>query len=1051
MKKIKVKFERFLILCIQTIVRFIYYHPFVICLVFFLLKLYKSFPSLLAFLVSSSPVIVCTFLLLGLLLSYGEPTIPVIMGENKRNWDASSIDIGSSSRHLYAKENENISIENHVDCGNYNDEKAVADEEVYHAVDESEGNKNINTVMIKISSGEEVKKVSYVVENEVNQLIQGKEHHVQGSYEDDIVLAKKLGGGAETGANVIPFSIINEETENFMLEIGGPALDHHFDSLGLACQSVEDHHVSSDTESYDAESSSPDASMANIIPLLEELHPLLNSEHVSITKLDAASEGSLVDHESNDNSIDEKDLQEKDEAQEEKVGYDVTAAVRWTEDDQKNVMDLGSSELERNQRLEILIAKRRARKNLTFRMDRNLIDWDANDRSFLGRDELSHLHVQVPSRRNPFDIPNDSEETMDLPPIPGSAPSSLLPRQNPFDFLYDNEEQDGNLTGETWDLQNFVPASRPECLFRRVDTFDLGRRDLQQERHQSRFKPYFTSEMDLEGTSIFQRQYSDNGESKASFVSGSDTVSPATDQEHKRELERQEVNTEVELSSLAEHGTDAGDRQIHTSKEESDDADKGKREHPTNYIEIDEANPSASWSSLNKQSTIDEALQYAGQSGNLDSSPFECLPTSVFIDENRSRLSEVDDNSEFNAAKIGKPVIQEVPDQDGSLISLELIESSECMDSLIVMEKISEISIQSISDLSKSSGAIESPVLIIREADVLKTVNSSDEESNEVQSSALDIDKTLLAEIDGSANSHIRELPSNHEGSDLMFQKNSQSEDIASGSKSSEVNQDQIVDTQTWYPRDPRDNIEQTVYIPKIQILASSLVEELSESNQPPEEGMASHVSELNFDWPSTATLVLQSSEACTTQNNVSQTVTDSEIPVIETKSIEEINAYQESHSYFEQISNESNKNPIHEANTDSDFPDVEARSIEEIHSYFKKITEESPSLPIYNEGEARDSPDNVDMDAKLIRADLHIVDANSIEAIDGKFGQLSHSISNKAPKSTEESPSATVYYLDESRDSHDNMHMDAIIKLIQSDRLVVEGNSIEDSQFSHC
>lgn len=65
---------------------------------------------------------------------------------------------------------------------------------------------------------------------------------------------------------------------------------------------------------------------------------------------------------------------------------------------------------------------------------------------------------------------------------------------------------------------------------------------------------------------------------------------------------------------------------------------------------------------------------------------------------------------------------------------------------------------------------------------------------------------------------------------------------------------------------------------------------------------MAFHVSELNFDWPSTATLVLQSSEACTTQENVSQTVTDLEIPVLETKSIEEIDAY------FKQISEESER-----------------------------------------------------------------------------------------------------------------------------------------------
>ncbi|KAG6495411.1 uncharacterized protein LOC121992332 [Zingiber officinale] len=1238
MKKIKVHLERVFILSIRTIVRFIQYHPFVVSLAFFLLVLYKSFPSLFAFLVSSSPVIACTFLLLGFLLSHGEPNIPVVEEENKRLSDVSSVDIGNFSSYLYAKENENFSIENHVDYENNDDEKPIADVEIYQAMNEPEGNKNLNTIMTKISSGEEVKKESYIVENEANQLIQEKELQGQMSCKDKILLSEEL-GAAEMGTKVN-----EQETENFTLEIGEPALGRQFDSsLGLPWLSVEDHHASSDTESDGAESSSPDASMTDIIPLLDELHPLLNSEHpehVSITKSDTTSEGSSVDHESDDNSIGEKDVQEKNEVQEEKVDDDATAAVRWTEDDQMNVMDLGFSELERNQRLESLIAKRRARKNLTFRMDRNLIDLDAND-SFLSKDELSRFRIQLPSRRNPFDIPNDSEETIDLPPIPGSAPSTLLPRQNPFDFLYDAQEQENNLMGETRNLQDLMPASCLESLFRRDGTFDLGRRGLQRERHQSRFKPYFISEMDLEGTSTFQRQFSDKSESKVSFVSESDTVSSATDQEYKKEREMQEVDRVVELSSLAKHDTDAGDHVIHAFEEESDGAYERKREHLTNYIEIDvdanhidiendqvvevfsainkdireelrqtlpisdsekveviekkhdepssssltqqsstleqannvfpesdyltmvdqvydnivampvyDSSPSASGNSLDKQSTIDETLHYSGQGGNVDSlvkfdmmkdsievsapealqvsaasgtmdfltvnanmeelesigiEPLESFLISVSIDENSSRLNEVDGTNEYNAAKIGKSASQEVPDQDENLINLELFESSKYMDSLIVSEKISEFSTQSINDLLKSSDAIEVSILTKHEAGALKTVSRSGEESNVAQPSSLETDKTFLAETDGSVNSHIEELLSNLHGSDLIFEKDGQSEYVASGSRSSlnhpfnskesssqivavlgnqsfeersiksqelhsEVSQAGTVESQIWSPFGSKDNIEQTVYNPKIRILDLSLVEEFSEYSQPPEEGMESHVSEWSFDILSSD---LQSSEV-STENYMSQTMTDLEIPVIEARSVEEIYSYfkknseesaekpmykimtdselpvvearlpiEKSHSYFEQISDESNKKSLHQTIIDSQLPVVEATSIEEIHSYFKETTKEGPSIAIYYEDGSQGLPSNVHIDAKPIQSDLHVVEANSIEDIDMAFSQPLHSTSNKAPGITEESPSVPISYEVEPRDSPNHVHMDA--ETMQSDLHVIEANSIED------
>lgn len=56
--------------------------------------------------------------------------------------------------------------------------------------------------------------------------------------------------------------------------------------------------------------------------------------------------------------------------------------------------------------------------------------------------------------------------------------------------------------------------------------------------------------------------------------------------------------------------------------------------------------------------------------------------------------------------------------------------------------------------------------------------------------------------------------------------------------------------------------------------------------------------------------------------------MTDPGLLVVEARPI------QDRHSYFEQNSDESNQKSTHQASTDSDFPDVEARSIEEIHSF---------------------------------------------------------------------------------------------------------------------
>nr|XP_009410457.1 PREDICTED: uncharacterized protein LOC103992472 isoform X2 [Musa acuminata subsp. malaccensis] len=600
-REIKMYIEKVMILCIQTSYRSARDHPFVFALVLFLLVLYISFPCLFAFLVSSSPVIVCTTLLLGLLLSYGEPNIPEIEKEDERTRDMPSEEIGGSFKHLYVKEDDNLMVEEHVEYRSHHEgiasmatERSNAGEDIYESTNQNEGTKKLDAIVATNSLDGEVNRENYNKE----KVIQEKELHGQEIFKDRYLYVENPG---VTGVGKIISSVgiaDRQETEDLMLENGEPALDHHFDSsLGLPWQSIDNDHASSDTDSDRAESSSPDASMADIIPMLDELHPLLDSEHpqhVSISKSDVDTEGSSSDHEPDDNSVDEEGenhAEEEDEEAQEEKDDGMEAAVKWTEDDQKNVMDLGSSELERNRRLESLIAKRRARKNLAFLMERNLIDLDASD-SFLSRDDLSRFRVQVPPisapRRNPFDIPYDSEETMDLLPIPGSAPSSLLPRRNPFDIFYDEQEQNSSLTGETWGHQDFVSAPHREVLYRRNETFSLGTRELQQERPHSRLKSYFVAEnMDSEGSSTFHRQFSDKSESKVSYIPESDTVSSVTDQEYKRELEKQEFQQETELTPLGKHDADVVDNGSHTTEEAELVDSEVKNVHLTDDLEID--------------------------------------------------------------------------------------------------------------------------------------------------------------------------------------------------------------------------------------------------------------------------------------------------------------------------------------------------------------------------------------------------------------------------------------------------------------------------------
>lgn len=110
--------------------------------------------------------------------------------------------------------------------------------------------------------------------------------------------------------------------------------------------------------------------------------------------------------------------------------------VELKEDDQKKLMDLGICEMERNKRLESLIARRRARKQLNLEIENGLIDIES-----ITPGQISPLLI---ARMDPFDSPRYFEDIE----MPGSAPSAL---RSPFDIPYEPFEEKPNLKGDILD------------------------------------------------------------------------------------------------------------------------------------------------------------------------------------------------------------------------------------------------------------------------------------------------------------------------------------------------------------------------------------------------------------------------------------------------------------------------------------------------------------------------------------------------------------------------------------------------------------------------
>ncbi|XP_038990694.1 uncharacterized protein LOC120113696 [Hibiscus syriacus] len=696
---------KFMLISVKICYRSVWNHPFLVVLICFLMLLYKSFPLLFSALVTASPVLVCTAVLLGTLLSLGSPYIPEIDEkegeEEKVSHEVTELKTGATEDHTvverYAGDDDFV-IERHAGKRRGIVEDA---EEKVSLVDNdvSEVEENVGSVPYKLLVNDDLDPRD--IHTEYHTVVEryagdddfvierhaGKRRGIVEDAEEKASLVDNDVSEVEENVGSVPYKLlVNDDldprdihsedgvideaegssndslvkkreileeilgSEDLLIRDGNLEVEDHklkdlsddqrveqFDSSLMFAwkRAVDDEDYSDgvvDDESLDsgsggAESSSPDASVDDIILMLDELHPLLGSEAPQPAQLfddgsDAASERSHGSN--NDGTVESDELENKEEDNDEDDKEEEGAkgdkedkcksAIKWTEDDQKNLMDLGTSDLERNQRLHNLIARRRARKSMGLMIEKNLIDLDSVDIP------LNITPISV-TRRNPFEFPYDSYDDLGLPPIPGSAPTILQPRRNPFDLPYDSGEEKPDLKGDSFQeeiagFNRMETVPQREAFLRRHKSFNVEPSSLGVTRKELKWKPYFVLETEGSRPSSFQRQFSDVSESKLSSVPDTESVSSVVDEEDSKSCE-QDISQETELMANEVHAS-SHDEQESLSSRDVEPADVEQVGNRVVHREVVEITLGDGESQLEMELNLPEPMPQVGQAENRD-------------------------------------------------------------------------------------------------------------------------------------------------------------------------------------------------------------------------------------------------------------------------------------------------------------------------------------------------------------------------------------------------------------------------------------------------
>ncbi|GMI81734.1 hypothetical protein HRI_001842700 [Hibiscus trionum] len=269
-----------------------------------------------------------------------------------------------------------------------------------------------------------------------------------------------------------------------------------------------------------------------------------------------------------DGVVDVERLEERKNAEDKEVQEDRNKGVEWTKEDEKNLMDLGLTESERNERLESLISKRRARKMFKMAIEKTLMD-----KGIAPHSQIAPILIVKNNILGASNSANDEGLQM-----PGSAPSILLPKQNLFDLPYDPFEEKPNLSADS-SLKEFMPANQKEMLFCRHESFCHGPLftfDTSPDPN-NQFNPYYGAEKRLAGDPAvdrFRRSPDDEGgplrHNSIGFGSEIDLIEvqelnhneAMNSPEEKTEKIRESVNDKTEIEENNENPRDLSGSEV---------------------------------------------------------------------------------------------------------------------------------------------------------------------------------------------------------------------------------------------------------------------------------------------------------------------------------------------------------------------------------------------------------------------------------------------------------------------------------------------------------
>ncbi|XBI72446.1 hypothetical protein VPH35_066398 [Triticum aestivum] len=441
-----------------------------------LLFLHALCPPLFAFVLSSSPVIVLTALLLGALLSYGEAAVPLDGEETLEEHESLSLKSNIHVSGCSDKEVENIAVEVQLEkrtetdsCEVVHVRERASDDCMHDALCEDKNVTYIASDAAVLSEAYveeettpsdnlhdthcEEKRVTFVADDTVPSAEPCNHPEINGTMECE-ERAKEIREKAELQE---PESTCTGSCND------GVHYQYQFGEFMRSCwQPVmrQDLPYCGSESDLTDESSSPDASMTDIIPMLEDLHPLIN---LGTGQLSLASRENL-NSSSDENEYDLEEAEEQDDSvssdDDEGAERQQDNGVNW-----KDVVQLNCLDMEQNDKLGNLVELQRAKNMLKFELDMRSIDLQAADATRKLKD-ASRFRVQVPSictpRHNPFNPSRDSEESIELPQIPGSAPSVLLRRRNLFDLPFDRVVHQHSRFQETWTPRSHFPSAQAQ-------------------------------------------------------------------------------------------------------------------------------------------------------------------------------------------------------------------------------------------------------------------------------------------------------------------------------------------------------------------------------------------------------------------------------------------------------------------------------------------------------------------------------------------------------------------------------------------------------------